>query len=250
MEAERRNQLKAVSQMALAVFAAESRDGLSDAILGKLPEVVAHDKSMLTWNMPEFLTDGGRRVCSRTLSAKDIARYEDRFFRHDYTAWYLNMPEVRVYRDSDLVSAEHMQQSLIFNEWVQPMGMYHVCGAVFRVRGKMVGDIVLFRAETEGDFSDDELFLLDLVTSQVETRVALFPLRSADAVGDWRNILTEREREVALLAATDRGVRDIADDLGISYGTVRKHLAAVYDKLGISSRVQLVRLLTQSTQNR
>ncbi|WP_406730052.1 LuxR C-terminal-related transcriptional regulator [Streptomyces sp. NBC_01794] len=52
--------------------------------------------------------------------------------------------------------------------------------------------------------------------------------------------LTEREREVALLAADGLASKDIAAALHLSTRTVNNHLQHVYTKLGISSRQQLL----------
>jgi DNA-binding CsgD family transcriptional regulator/tetratricopeptide (TPR) repeat protein len=51
--------------------------------------------------------------------------------------------------------------------------------------------------------------------------------------------LTDREREIALLAADGRASRDIAASLGVSARTVDNHLAAVYRKVGVSGRKDL-----------
>lgn len=51
--------------------------------------------------------------------------------------------------------------------------------------------------------------------------------------------LTEREREIAELAATRHRSREIAELLGISVRTVDNHLTTVYRKLGISGRREL-----------
>jgi len=51
--------------------------------------------------------------------------------------------------------------------------------------------------------------------------------------------LTDREREIAFLAADGRTSRDIAASLGVSVRTVDNHLAAVYRKVGVSSRKDL-----------
>lgn len=53
-------------------------------------------------------------------------------------------------------------------------------------------------------------------------------------------LLTEREREI--VARIGRGLRNeaIARELGISEKTVRNHLTAVFAKLGVSGRLELV----------
>lgn len=57
--------------------------------------------------------------------------------------------------------------------------------------------------------------------------------------------LTEREMQVALLAAEGKRTADIARDLHISSYTVETHFKNIYKKLGISSRVELTRVLAQ-----
>ena len=42
------------------------------------------------------------------------------------------------------------------------------------------------------------------------------------------------------LAARALTNREIADDLGISEKTIKNHLSAVYDKLGIHKRLELI----------
>lgn len=51
--------------------------------------------------------------------------------------------------------------------------------------------------------------------------------------------LTRAERQVALLAATGRTNKDIANQLVVSRRTVENHLQRVYEKLGVSSRTEL-----------
>jgi DNA-binding CsgD family transcriptional regulator len=55
--------------------------------------------------------------------------------------------------------------------------------------------------------------------------------------------LTERQREIAQLAATGLSNREIADRLVLSVRTVANHLAAAYDRLGVNDRGQLATLL-------
>jgi DNA-binding CsgD family transcriptional regulator len=55
--------------------------------------------------------------------------------------------------------------------------------------------------------------------------------------------LTNGEAEVAVRIARGAGVRDIADELSVSYPTIRTHLQHVFDKTDTHRQGELVRLL-------
>jgi DNA-binding CsgD family transcriptional regulator len=55
--------------------------------------------------------------------------------------------------------------------------------------------------------------------------------------------LTQREREIAVLAAQQLPAADIAAQLHLSRRTVENHLQRIYTKLGISSRSELADVL-------
>ena len=52
--------------------------------------------------------------------------------------------------------------------------------------------------------------------------------------------LTAREREVAMLLLEDRKRREIAQELGITEHTVKKHTANIFSKLEVNSRKELI----------
>lgn len=58
--------------------------------------------------------------------------------------------------------------------------------------------------------------------------------------------LTAREREIAEAFSLGETHRDIGSRLAIAPSTVRRHLANIYEKLGISSKVELERMLSAS----
>ena len=53
--------------------------------------------------------------------------------------------------------------------------------------------------------------------------------------------LTPREHDVLVLVADGLRNRDVAERLGITEHTVKFHLAAIFGKLGASSRTEAVR---------
>ena len=58
--------------------------------------------------------------------------------------------------------------------------------------------------------------------------------------------LTDREREIALLAAGGQSSRLIAEQLHLSVRTVDNHLGRIYDKLGVSNRADLATALDRN----
>ena len=64
------------------------------------------------------------------------------------------------------------------------------------------------------------------------------PLRLTNATG--RRLLTKREEDVVKLIVEGFSNREAAHSLGITEHTVGNYLFRIYDKLGISSRVELV----------
>ena len=58
--------------------------------------------------------------------------------------------------------------------------------------------------------------------------------------------LTEREREIAALVADGRTNAQIAAELFLSLPTVKTHLARVFEKSGVTNRVQLALLVDQA----
>lgn len=61
---------------------------------------------------------------------------------------------------------------------------------------------------------------------------------SPDGNGD--KLLTSREEQVVALVADGLSNRHIAGELGLSEHTVKKYLFRIFEKLGISNRVELV----------
>jgi len=64
------------------------------------------------------------------------------------------------------------------------------------------------------------------------------PLRVVSAKGD--QLLTPRERDVVRLVVDGFGNREVAQQLGLSSHTVRNYLFNIFDKLGVSSRAELM----------
>ncbi|MGL4819035.1 MAG: response regulator [Bacilli bacterium] len=52
--------------------------------------------------------------------------------------------------------------------------------------------------------------------------------------------LTDREKEVLELVASGKTTKEIADSLSLKTGTVRNYLSTIFDKLGVSNRIEAI----------
>ncbi len=79
--------------------------------------------------------------------------------------------------------------------------------------------------------NQDLTFLLEFLTK-------LKPLRLVKSSGGMRH-LTPREAKVVHLLAEGMSTREISQKAGVTEHTIRNYLSSIYDKLGVSSRVEL-----------
>jgi DNA-binding NarL/FixJ family response regulator len=85
------------------------------------------------------------------------------------------------------------------------------------------------------------------LTHVLEAFTRLAPIRVVNA--DGMRLLTKREEDVVRLLAEGLQNREIAQELNLSEHTIKNHLFHIFDKLGVSSRVELI-LYAVSSSNR
>jgi RNA polymerase sigma factor (sigma-70 family) len=78
--------------------------------------------------------------------------------------------------------------------------------------------------------------------ADVRAELAAAPARLPAVLAE----LTDRERDVVLLAAEGLSNREIGARLYLSEGTVRNYLSTAFGKLGVSRRAQLAQLVAQA----
>jgi DNA-binding NarL/FixJ family response regulator len=85
--------------------------------------------------------------------------------------------------------------------------------------------------------------LLSAVRAAARTagEVLVAPPEMLDRLGNEASGLSDRELEVLLQAARGLSNRQIAGSLHLSEATVKRHLANIYPKIGVSSRTEAVK---------
>lgn len=155
-------------------------------------------------------------------------------------------------RMSDLVSRRRYHELPIFREYFRPAGLDHIVDVGLPTAPRRHRSFILFRATGSRNFSERDRRILDMLqphlrrfeeTAALRRRLADRLRRHAhDGAFDVYTRLTPREREIVGLVAEGRTNAQIAAELWVTPGTVKKHLENVYEKTGVSGRAAAARL--------
>lgn len=133
---------------------------------------------------------------------------------------------------------------------IDPLGQVHASDAAFGLRMRS-----LYPDWIGPQLPDELKRRIDQGSSQIRSRAQGFRLhRGQDrhilslATEAETPLLSPAERRVALLFAQGLTAPKVASDLRISRATVRNHLTAIYAKLGVHSKIELVRRLSAMSQ--
>lgn len=223
---------------------------LQTQILEQLAVLIPHRRSFF-----DLCTiQNGQRVffapVSLNMSKEELADYYKNYQYSDYVAWSFSNHSSTIYRDSDMIGRPVRENSDIYKQWMRPMDIYYSLGCTIFSGKQLLGSITLFRSEQEGDFTDAELGMLEVIDRHLSAHFEFlwpygtFPnLTAGFANAAGKEGLSSREGEIAELIAAGHSNSEISQILFISENTVKKHVNSLYRKLHVTSRTQLLRML-------
>lgn len=237
------------------IYQAENIRDLRLFFLNEMVRIIPHDIS--------FFDLKGRRKgkeiffdpVTLTIDKGTLGRYYSDYIEKDYTSWATSqMEDIVVYRDSDFISDDARQRSVLYREWLQPMGIVYGCGINVFSHGIGFGTVAFGRSRNAGDFTDDELEILSIVARHLSERFyQLHPTGVSYAAQpdqhqsfeDTFN-LTPREREICAMVCDGLLPAQIGAESTITVNTVNRHIANIYKKTGVDSRSALLRKVLHS----
>jgi DNA-binding CsgD family transcriptional regulator len=189
-------------------------------------------------------------VISDDLAADDYddAADEDLYWRvgpcaiADYRARTRDLTTVRM---SDVIGRSRYHQQPVYREYFAPGAIEYALDLGLGAGQDWYRSVILLRERGESDFSERDRAVMESLRPHLRAREARAALRrsllepSVAAVRqphDSDPQLTTREREVVALVAAGKTNAEIASELWVTPGTVKKHLENVYLKLGVGSR--------------
>ncbi|MCX5425264.1 response regulator transcription factor [Streptomyces sp. NBC_00078] len=192
--------------------------------------VIAEDAAVLRELLAEMLTERGHEVCAAVGDA-DALRAAVAEHRPDVGVIDIRMPPTHT--DEGLHAAVDIRRErpgtgvLLFSQYIETKYAMRLLASGSAGVGYLLKDRVANVAE-----------FTDALSRVAAGGTALDPevvtqLAGAGRRTDALETLTAREREVLALMAEGRSNAAIAQTLGVSAGTVEKHVTAVFGKLGL-----------------
>lgn len=130
-----------------------------------------------------------------------------------------------------------------YRAFLRSFGITDAAEMVFRQGAELLGGMSLLWMRSSSGSSRNELELINRMHRYIQ--VSFQSALSGTLIG-WRRSLvcefslTARELEVVELVCDGHTNRELGESLGISLGTVKTHLAHIFQKLGVSNRAALV----------
>ncbi len=196
--------------------------------------------------------EAGGEFCDRAavnMSDENLGSYEEYFQYHDPITPVLQRRRAAT-AVSEIMPRSRFERTEFFNDFLARDGLHYGVNYYAYSNGINIGDLRIWRGRHREDFGRRELAILDAIGPAFTNAMRLALMGETFAIAN-RNLLsavdtaaaeaglTRRESEIC--AAVLRGLSDkqIAEQFGISFTTVRTHLQHIFKKLGVSSRTQL-----------
>lgn len=184
-------------------------------------------------------------------SQKDYLR---KYYDEDYIKYLFDITsDTCVYRDTNILEDSIRTNTVFFTDFLKPTDIFYGCGIIIAKNGRIMALLSLFRNEKSGDFTDKELYILNVLKKHMENMVYnvtqmsrgnAYMKKTLKTFADEYN-LTVREKEVLGLINKGYSNQEIADGLIISLSTVKKHIYNLFEKTNVSNRSQLITLFLE-----
>jgi DNA-binding CsgD family transcriptional regulator len=217
----------------------ESEQTMPHSVLEALSDLVPSDEITYSVMDPERETHLKMRELNGDLPClePDENRMAEFFWDTFHDSMACSYPQQigdfrNVRRASDFYSAGELSRSLL-GELFRLYGMRHEALLPLTPNGPIDHRIIFWRADGP-DFTDHERWILTLLRPHLaEFERTRRGQRRADR-------LTKRQSELLDLVAAGMTNHQVARRLGLSEGTVRRHLENIFSRLGVNSRTAAV----------
>lgn len=220
----------------------------------RLREILPFDRSFTNLNDQSNKFKSFFNCQSEDTDDDTLSLYASYYHTIDFLSWCYNQREPMTFRATDLVYPEVIEESRIHKEWQSRMGVFYTVTACIASNDILYGTISLMRSKEHGDFTDEEVNVLDEINRHLCNRFRLayphgvnrFMMDASTDPIAAKFSLSPREWEVTCLLMHGLSRAEIAEKLCISTNTLKRHVANIYRKVGVSNARQFFAALSRA----
>lgn len=181
-------------------------------------------------------------------------KYIHYFYNVDYVRYIFNFTHSITFKDTDIMEDDLREKTEFYQGFLRPQNIPYGGGILFVKEDKLLGLLNFFRSQELGDMTQRELSILEVIKDHLNN--ILFSMSLSSKTNDGRKSLNEedlnrynlskRENELVKLLIKGCSNSEISEKLCISISTVKKHVYNIFTKIGVNSRMQLIKLLGET----
>ncbi len=244
---------KTINNILLNLYAIDDIDILSNKLLKVIRMLIPYTQGYFV-----MLDDEQKIISERTvsinMSCETMDKYMGKYYDNDYLKYLYEFAEESVvYRDTDILEDNIRKETDFYKNFLKPDNIPYGCGILIIKNSGVLGIFNLFRNDALGDFTDKDIYILNILKSHIENmvyNVSGYNKKQIDTDMIYMRFsekykLTDRETEMIKLLSKGLTNKDISSDLCISLATVKAHIYNIYSKTGVKSRTQLINLMME-----
>lgn len=243
-----------INNILLDLYTIEELDTFSIKLMKALKMLIPYSKGYI------LMLDENKKIikdksCFIGMDTKVMTEYIDKYYYDDYLNYIYDIAvETMTYKDSDIMEDVLRRKTDFFKQFLEPVDIPYGCGIIVIKSNHVMAAVSLFRNKQMGDFSDKDLFMLEVLKKHVKNMLYKCSNDNkgiSDMNKRYEEVallydLTNRESHVMQLIANGMSNQEICDHLVVSMSTVKKHIYNIFTKCGVKSRTQLLNYLFQN----
>lgn len=242
-----------INNVLLDLYTVDDLDTFSEKLMKALKMLIPYSKGYI------LMLDNQKKIIreksySIGMDVNVLNGYIEKYYDDDYLNNILDIAmETMVFKDSDIMDDALRRKTDFFKQFLQPVDIPFGCGIIIIKSGQVFATVSIFRNRNMGDFSDKDIFMLEVLKKHVKNMLYKCS-NEANTICDMNKRyeevaamydLTNRESNIMQLIANGMSNQEICDYLVVSMSTVKKHIYNIFTKCGVKSRTQLLNFLFQ-----
>lgn len=245
-----KNDMMMVNDLIYKIHTIDDFNSMRSSVLTSLKLLIPYDVVTFSIASP----DNPYELCDAVsvgLPEDRWKMYEDEFQAMDYTRWTFAAPIAKAYRETDLMNDETRISTPYYQQLFVPSNIHYSAILTLIKNETFYGCINIFRKKDDGDFTDIEMTILDMLKDHLSYRL----YKAKESYSASRKLypdkeflmdnyqLTRREIEILFLLLDGIDRDSISNQLSISPNTLKKHTANIYRKTSVNNYRELIKLM-------